>query len=181
MAIVVEKQDGRGGVRSGGEEEEEEEEGEGEGEEEDGEEVEEAERVVGVGGSRRDLQLLFHLPVGERSPQRPSVATSCSHSRSSSVTSWDSGSTSLTPDLSELGSKRYSATLDPEDLQQELVVKAIRVKKKTRRGRKGRTCLSVCCSVRTVHRGRTCLSAALSVCCSVPEQGCLSLSLRDIN
>ena len=95
----------------------------------------------GGGGSRRDLQLLFLLPVGEHSPQRGS-----SHSRSSSVTSWDSGSTSLTPDLSELGSKRYSASLDPEELQQELVVKAIRVKKKMRRGRRGRSRLSAALS-----------------------------------
>ncbi|CAL8283345.1 unnamed protein product [Lota lota] len=126
MAIVVEKQDGGGGVRSGGEEEEEVEEVEQEG----------VEGSTPHGSCRRDLQLLFLLPSGEHSPQRPPVASSCSHSRSSSITSWDSGTTSLTPDLSELGSKRYSASLDPEELQQELVVKAIRVKKKMRRGRR---------------------------------------------
>ena len=137
MAIVMEKQDAGGGARSAGEEEE----------EEEPEEEEEVEPEVVDGsaphrvGSRRDLQLLCLLPVGEHSPQRGST-----HSRSSSVTSWDSGSTSLTPDLSELGSKRYSASLDPEELQQELVVKAIRVKKRMRRGRKGRkpVCLLPC-------------------------------------
>ena len=137
MAIVMEKQDGGGGARSGGEEEQEEEQEEEEEQEAEQEGVEGSTPHGGGGGSRRDLQLLFLLPVGEHSPQRGS-----SHSRSSSVTSWDSGSTSLTPDLSELGSKRYSASLDPEELQQELVVKAIRVKKKMRRGRRGRSRLS---------------------------------------
>ncbi|CAL8288012.1 unnamed protein product [Gadus morhua 'NCC'] len=141
MAIVMEKQDAGGGARSAGEEEEEEEEEEPEEEEEVEPEVVEGSAPHRV-GSRRDLQLLFLLPVGEHSPQRGST-----HSRSSSVTSWDSGSTSLTPDLSELGSKRYSASLDPEELQQELVVKAIRVKKRMRRGRKDS------CSRRTVSDG----------------------------
>ncbi|XP_056446464.1 tectonin beta-propeller repeat-containing protein 2 [Gadus chalcogrammus] len=140
MAIVMEKQDAGGGARSAGEEEEEE-----EPEEEEEEGVEGSARR-GI-GSRRDLQLLFLLPVGEHSPQRGSPQRGSTHSRSSSVTSWDSGSTSLTPDLSELGSKRYSASLDPEELQQELVVKAIRVKKRMRRGRKDS------CSRRTVSDG----------------------------
>ncbi|XP_029900840.1 tectonin beta-propeller repeat-containing protein 2 isoform X2 [Myripristis murdjan] len=57
-----------------------------------------------------------------------------SRSRSSSITSWDSihGNTPMTTS-SELSSRRYSAPLGQEELQQELVVKAIRVKKKRRR------------------------------------------------
>ncbi|CAL8235186.1 unnamed protein product, partial [Boreogadus saida] len=142
MAIVMERQDAGGGARSAGEEEEEEVEQEEVEEVEQEEEEEEPEGVEGSapphggggGGSRRDLQLLFlPPPVGEHSPRRGSA-----HSRrSSSVTSWDSGSTSLTPDLSELGgSTRYGASLDPEELRQELVVKAIRVRKRMRRGRR---------------------------------------------
>uniref|UniRef100_A0A8C5F8C0 Tectonin beta-propeller repeat containing 2 n=1 Tax=Gadus morhua TaxID=8049 RepID=A0A8C5F8C0_GADMO len=93
--------------------------------------------------------LLVHpsLPIARlMTAASPDQRRGSTHSRSSSVTSWDSGSTSLTPDLSELGSKRYSASLDPEELQQELVVKAIRVKKRMRRGRKGRkpVCLLPC-------------------------------------
>jgi len=155
MAIVVEKQDGGGGVRGGGGEE-----GEEEGKEEEDEEEEDDEEEAGEGSTprgtcRRDLQLLFHLQLGEQqSPQRHPLAPAGRHSRSSSVTSWDSGSTAMTPpELSELGSARYSATLDPEDLQQELVVKAIRVKKKTRRGRKGRTCLSAALLLLHLHLG----------------------------
>ncbi|XP_041827320.1 tectonin beta-propeller repeat-containing protein 2 [Melanotaenia boesemani] len=54
--------------------------------------------------------------------------------RSGSVTSWDSlhGNTPVTASC-ELSSRRYSAPLGQEVLQQELVVKAIRVKKKRRR------------------------------------------------
>ncbi|CAL8302977.1 unnamed protein product [Boreogadus saida] len=150
MAIVMERQDAGGGARSAGEEEEEVEQEEVE-EQEEEEEEEEPEGVEGSapphggGGSRRDLQLLFlPPPVGEHSPRRGSA-----HSRrSSSVTSWDSGSTSLTPDLSELGgSTRYGASLDPEELRQELVVKAIRVRKRMRRGRRDS------CSRRTVSDG----------------------------
>ncbi|KAM3838349.1 tectonin beta-propeller repeat-containing protein 2-like, partial [Diretmus argenteus] len=110
MAIIVEG-GGRGvevGERRGynGEDEEDEEEGV--------EEVEEA---------------------GEQE-EAPSVATSGSRSRSSSITSWDStyGNAAMTTS-SELSSRRYSAPLGQEELQQELVVKAIRVKKKTKRRR----------------------------------------------
>uniref|UniRef100_A0A1A8DT97 Tectonin beta-propeller repeat containing 2 n=1 Tax=Nothobranchius kadleci TaxID=1051664 RepID=A0A1A8DT97_NOTKA len=59
---------------------------------------------------------------------------SSSRCRSSSVTSWDSlhGNTSTSSSY-ELGSRRYSAPVDQEDMQQDLVVKAIRVKKKKKR------------------------------------------------
>lgn len=59
---------------------------------------------------------------------------SCSRSRSSSVTSWDSlhgNAPSITS--FEQSSTRYSAPLCQGEMQQELVVKAIRVKKKRRR------------------------------------------------
>uniref|UniRef100_A0A8P4KHA5 HPS5-like beta-propeller domain-containing protein n=1 Tax=Dicentrarchus labrax TaxID=13489 RepID=A0A8P4KHA5_DICLA len=74
------------------------------------------------------------LEVTEQLCQRSGVFTSSSRSRSSSVTSWDSlhgngpGTTSC-----ELNSRRYSAPLGQGEMQQELVVKAIRVKKKKRR------------------------------------------------
>uniref|UniRef100_A0AAY4BLT5 HPS5-like beta-propeller domain-containing protein n=1 Tax=Denticeps clupeoides TaxID=299321 RepID=A0AAY4BLT5_9TELE len=58
-------------------------------------------------------------------------------SRSSSVTSVDTAGTSDVS-TSDLSSSRYS-TLTHEDLQQELVVKAIKVKKKGRRRRQGET------------------------------------------
>lgn len=60
--------------------------------------------------------------------------TSSSRSRSSSVTSYDSlhGNSPLTTSC-ELSCRRYSAPFGQEGLQQELVVKAIRVKKKRRR------------------------------------------------
>ncbi|KAJ8333335.1 hypothetical protein SKAU_G00422310 [Synaphobranchus kaupii] len=58
-----------------------------------------------------------------------------SRSRSSSVTSWDSA-LGMPPasEPSDLSSSRYS-TLTPDELQQELVVKAIKVKKKSKRRR----------------------------------------------
>ncbi|XP_056151810.1 tectonin beta-propeller repeat-containing protein 2 [Lampris incognitus] len=117
MAIVEQK----GGVTVGEEEEEEEEEGV--------EEVEEAGEEEGQEQTR------------EQFCQRPGVATSGSYSRSSSITSWDSihetapMTTSSTNEMSELCSRRYSIPLGQEDLQQELVVKAIKVKKKTKRRR----------------------------------------------
>ncbi|KAL0969727.1 hypothetical protein UPYG_G00231480 [Umbra pygmaea] len=60
------------------------------------------------------------------------------HSRSSSVTSLDSVQgmmvSSATTEQSELSSSRYSA-INQEDFQQELIVKAIKVKKKAKRRR----------------------------------------------
>ncbi|KAK2826857.1 hypothetical protein Q5P01_021071 [Channa striata] len=66
--------------------------------------------------------------------QRSGLFTSSSRSRSSSVTSWDSlrGNTTVTTS-SEPTPGRYSAPMGQEEMQQELVVKAIRVKKKRRR------------------------------------------------
>ncbi|XP_051942082.1 tectonin beta-propeller repeat-containing protein 2 [Hippocampus zosterae] len=63
-----------------------------------------------------------------------SVPSVRSHSRSSSVTSWDSlrGNSS-----GDAGSRRYSAPLGQEEVWQELVVKAVKVKKKKRQRRDG--------------------------------------------
>ncbi|KAM6969632.1 tectonin beta-propeller repeat-containing protein 2 [Tautogolabrus adspersus] len=117
MAIIVEgggREEGGGGgwVRQG-------EEGERDEDEEGVEEVEEAEE---------------QLEVTELLGQRSDLLTSSSRSRSSSVTSWDSlhGNTTATAS-SELSSRRYSAPLGQGEMQQELVVKAIRVKKRRRR------------------------------------------------
>uniref|UniRef100_A0A6Q2Z782 HPS5-like beta-propeller domain-containing protein n=1 Tax=Esox lucius TaxID=8010 RepID=A0A6Q2Z782_ESOLU len=80
--------------------------------------------------------------VGERlSHQRGGSVggTNESRSRSSSITSWDSAqgmTLSTTTEQSELSSSRYSA-INQEDFQQELVVKAIKVKKKAKRRRQG--------------------------------------------
>ncbi|XP_077587757.1 tectonin beta-propeller repeat-containing protein 2 [Stigmatopora nigra] len=57
------------------------------------------------------------------------VQSSCSHSRSSSITSWDSFPGNASSDTS---SRRYSAPLGQEEAWQELVVKAVKVKKKKR-------------------------------------------------
>lgn len=66
--------------------------------------------------------------------QRCSLFASSSRSRSSSVTSWDGlhGNAPVSSSC-ELTSRRYSAPMGQEEMQQELVVKAIRVKKKKRR------------------------------------------------
>ncbi|XP_051502346.1 tectonin beta-propeller repeat-containing protein 2-like isoform X3 [Myxocyprinus asiaticus] len=69
--------------------------------------------------------------------QRVSVGTLESCSRSSSITSWESAQGMLTAteaSISELSSSRYS-TITQEDFQQELVVKAIKLKKKGKRRR----------------------------------------------
>uniref|UniRef100_A0A3Q1B9D9 HPS5-like beta-propeller domain-containing protein n=1 Tax=Amphiprion ocellaris TaxID=80972 RepID=A0A3Q1B9D9_AMPOC len=117
MAIIVEgggREEGGGGGRlceEGGDEEE-----------EGGvEEVEEAEEQE---------EQLEAMEVCQRS----GLVTSSSRSCSSSVTSWDSlhGNAAVSTS-SELSSRRYSTPLGQEEMQQELVVKAIRVKKKRRR------------------------------------------------
>ncbi|XP_054469725.1 tectonin beta-propeller repeat-containing protein 2 [Anoplopoma fimbria] len=112
MAIIVE---GGGKEQQGGGWERHSEEGE----KEEEEEVEEAEE---------------QLEVMEPCCQQSGLFTSSSRSRSSSVTSWDSlhGNNPVTTSC-ELSSRRYSAPLGHEGLQQELVVKAIRVKKRRRR------------------------------------------------
>ncbi|XP_029981998.1 tectonin beta-propeller repeat-containing protein 2 isoform X1 [Sphaeramia orbicularis] len=116
MAIIVE-----GGGREGGEEAEDHGKEGKEEEEDEGrlEEVEEAE----------EQEELVHPAA---------VFTLSCRSRSSSVTSWDSlhGNAPLTSSSScEVGSRRYSAPLGQEEMQQELVVQAIRVKKKKKRRR----------------------------------------------
>lgn len=131
MAIIVEQQagagEGEGGQVSKGEEAEEVEEAE----EEKEELGEPSDSPLETGGQMRGRP----EAVGglERLYQRASVATSGSRSRSSSVTSWDSlqGATSTTTEPSELSSSRYSAPLAQEDL----VVRSIKVKKKSKRRR----------------------------------------------
>uniref|UniRef100_A0A3Q1IJJ7 Tectonin beta-propeller repeat containing 2 n=1 Tax=Anabas testudineus TaxID=64144 RepID=A0A3Q1IJJ7_ANATE len=66
--------------------------------------------------------------------QQSGLFTSSSRSRSSSITSWDSlhGNGTVTTSYDVIP-RRYSAPLGHEEMQQELVVKAIRVKKKRKR------------------------------------------------
>ncbi|CAJ1074901.1 tectonin beta-propeller repeat-containing protein 2 [Xyrichtys novacula] len=117
MAIIVEG-GGREEGGGGGGWERQSEEGEREEEEEGAEEVEEAEEQLEV----------------EQPGQRSGLLTSSSRSRSSSVTSWDSlhGNAPVTASC-EQSSRRYSAPMGQGEMQQELVVKAIRVKKRRRR------------------------------------------------
>uniref|UniRef100_A0A665UNC5 HPS5-like beta-propeller domain-containing protein n=1 Tax=Echeneis naucrates TaxID=173247 RepID=A0A665UNC5_ECHNA len=77
---------------------------------------------------------LVTFQVMEQLGQRSGLLTSSSRSRSSSVTSWESlhGNTPVTS-FPELSTQRYSAPLGQEEMQQELVVKAVRVKKRRRR------------------------------------------------
>ncbi len=79
--------------------------------------------------------------------QRASLGTMESHSRSSSITSWESAQGMFTTtEASELSSSRYS-TIAQEDFQQELVVKAIKLKKKGKRRRQGKMISIAWCSV----------------------------------
>lgn len=116
----------------------------------DEEEVEEVEEVLEQDQlsdnpeAGEAIALVERPEVGERlSHQRGASVggTSESRSRSSSITSWDSVqgtmlSTPTTMEQSDLSSSRYSA-INQEDFQQELVVKAIKVKKKAKRRRQG--------------------------------------------
>ncbi|XP_052001043.1 tectonin beta-propeller repeat-containing protein 2-like [Xyrauchen texanus] len=81
--------------------------------------------------------------------QQVSLGTLESHSRSSSITSWESAQGMLTAtdaSTSELSSSRYS-TITQEDFQQELVVKAIKLKKKGKRRRhESGNCVNECSS-----------------------------------
>lgn len=63
-----------------------------------------------------------------------------SRSRSSSITSWDSqrGNAPSSPSSREQSSVRYSAPLCQGEMQQELVVTAVRMRKKKRRSRRGK-------------------------------------------
>ncbi|KAJ8377532.1 hypothetical protein AAFF_G00256280 [Aldrovandia affinis] len=97
--------------------------------------AEEGEEEVGEEVGENGVIVLEKLEVCEGAVLRGSEGTSESRSRSSSVTSWDSALGLPAPsEPSDLSSSRYS-TLTPDDLQQELVVKAIKVKKKTKRRR----------------------------------------------
>ncbi|XP_029349066.1 tectonin beta-propeller repeat-containing protein 2 isoform X2 [Echeneis naucrates] len=100
---------------------------EGFGEEGGKEEVEEAEE-------QEEQEEQLDTAVMEQLGQRSGLLTSSSRSRSSSVTSWESlhGNTPVTS-FPELSTQRYSAPLGQEEMQQELVVKAVRVKKRRRR------------------------------------------------
>ncbi|XP_023208737.1 tectonin beta-propeller repeat-containing protein 2 isoform X2 [Xiphophorus maculatus] len=117
MAIITED----GGKEEAGGSERLSEEGPDEEEEEEG--VEEVEEAV-----EQDS------PLKVMESSQPSTLFSSSRFRSSSVTMWDSLS-SATPVSTplELSSRRYSAPIDQERMQQELVVKPIRVKKKKKR------------------------------------------------
>ncbi|XP_040916355.1 tectonin beta-propeller repeat-containing protein 2 isoform X2 [Toxotes jaculatrix] len=138
MAIIIEgggmEEGGGGAGKTLGEE----------GAKEEDEEAEEAEE------QEEQLEQLEQLEVMEQLCQRSSLLTSSSRSRSSSVTSWDSlqGSGPVATSC-ELSSRRYSAPLGQEEMQQELVVKAIRVKKKKRRRQdssSGNRLSESCCS-----------------------------------
>ncbi|XP_068194967.1 tectonin beta-propeller repeat-containing protein 2 [Antennarius striatus] len=115
MAIIIEG--GKREEEGGGEWEKYSEQGD---REEEGEAVEEGE----------EQQEVMEQPSG--------FVTSSSRSRSSSVTSWDSvHGNAPTTTSGELSSKRYSSPLGQGEMQQELVVKAIKVKKKKRRRQDG--------------------------------------------
>ncbi|MEQ2195455.1 hypothetical protein XENOCAPTIV_013162, partial [Xenoophorus captivus] len=121
MAIIVE---GGGKEEAGGNERLSEEGTDEEGEEEGVEEVEEA--------------VEQESPPKAMKSSQPSTLFSSSRFRSSSVTAWDSlsaASPGTTPVSTtyELSSRRYSAPIDEERMQQKLVVKPIRVKKKKKR------------------------------------------------
>ncbi|KAM4723575.1 tectonin beta-propeller repeat-containing protein 2 isoform 1-T3 [Anableps anableps] len=122
MAIIVED----GGKEEAGGSERLSEEGTDEEEEEGVEEVEEA------------VEQDSPLKVMESS--QSSTLFSSSRFRSSSVSTWDSlsSATPVTTPVNtsyELSSRRYSAPIDQERMQQELVVKPIRVKKKKKKKR----------------------------------------------
>uniref|UniRef100_A0A3Q3JGY5 Tectonin beta-propeller repeat containing 2 n=1 Tax=Monopterus albus TaxID=43700 RepID=A0A3Q3JGY5_MONAL len=77
--------------------------------------------------------IVVFVLVLEQLCQWSGLVTSSSCSRSSSVTSWDSVHGRAPVTVSCELTRRYSAPLGQDEMQQELVVKAIRVKKKKRR------------------------------------------------
>ncbi|XP_076155281.1 tectonin beta-propeller repeat-containing protein 2 isoform X1 [Alosa pseudoharengus] len=97
------------------------------------EEVQEDGTPVGT-DAYRGISLTGELLALKGTSLGTSLGTSESRSRSSSVTSWDSVPGTGEYSTSDLSSSRYSM-LTPEELQQELVVKAIRVKKRGKRRR----------------------------------------------
>uniref|UniRef100_A0A8C2G702 Tectonin beta-propeller repeat containing 2 n=1 Tax=Cyprinus carpio TaxID=7962 RepID=A0A8C2G702_CYPCA len=100
--------------------------------------VEESEEVQEEQHPQEFSHVVEALEVAEDlEQQRASLGTMESHSRSSSVTSWESAQgmfTNTEASTSELSSSRYSP-ITQEDFQQELVVKAIKLKKKGKRRR----------------------------------------------
>uniref|UniRef100_A0A8C1ITV8 Tectonin beta-propeller repeat containing 2 n=1 Tax=Cyprinus carpio TaxID=7962 RepID=A0A8C1ITV8_CYPCA len=100
--------------------------------------VEESEEVQEEQHPEEFSHVIEALEVAEDlEQQRASLGTMESHSRSSSVTSWESAQgmfTTTEASTSELSSSRYSP-ITQEDFQQELVVKAIKLKKKGKRRR----------------------------------------------
>lgn len=103
--------------------------------------VEESEEVQEEQHPQEFSHVVEALEVAEDlEQQRASLGTMESHSRSSSVTSWESAQgmfTNTEASTSELSSSRYSP-ITQEDFQQELVVKAIKLKKKGKRRRQGK-------------------------------------------
>ncbi|XP_059376471.1 tectonin beta-propeller repeat-containing protein 2 [Carassius carassius] len=98
--------------------------------------VEESEEVHEEQNSEEFSHVVEALEVEENlERQMASLGTVESRSRSSSITSWESTQGMFsTTEASELSSSRYS-TITQEDFQQELVVKAIKLKKKGKRRR----------------------------------------------
>lgn len=99
---------------------------------EESEEVQEEQHFEGFSRAVEALEVAEDLEQ-----QRASSGTVESCSRSSSITSWESAQGMLTTteaSTSELSSSRYSA-ITQEDFQQELVVKAVKLKKKGKRRR----------------------------------------------
>lgn len=102
---------------------------------EESEEVQEQQHFEGFSHAVEALEVAEDLEQ-----QRASLGTVESCSRSSSITSWESAQGMLTAteaSTSELSSSRYSA-ITQEDFQQELVVKAVKLKKKGKRRRQGK-------------------------------------------
>lgn len=102
--------------------------------------VEESEEVQEEQHSEEFSHVVEALEVEENLEQQmASLGTMESRSRSSSITSWESAQGMFsTTEASELSSSRYS-TITQEDFQQELVVKAIKLKKKGKRRRHGKS------------------------------------------
>ncbi|XP_077095870.1 tectonin beta-propeller repeat-containing protein 2 [Siphateles boraxobius] len=99
---------------------------------EESEEVKEEQHFEGFSHAVEALEVAEDL---EQQPASLGTVESCS--RSSSITSWESTQgmfTATEGSTSELSSSRYSA-ITQEDFQQELVVKAVKLKKKDKRRR----------------------------------------------
>lgn len=107
------------------------------------EEVLEQDQLSNTPEAGKARALMERPEVGERLDHQRGGSvrgTSDFHSRSSSITSCDSVQgmmlSTSTMEQSELSSSQYSA-INQEDFQHELVVQAIKVKKKAKRRRQG--------------------------------------------